>query len=307
MLKKVAVKTDIGNGCGSGHAQRALTLVRELNDSGNYDAGLVMPVYPASFPETLKELCTEKIPSDTGLIIRDMRDSSADEINQLKKTAPVAVIDDIGEGRDSADFVIDLLPNKKHKSDTSCYYPGLFLFGFDFIQGINAINEKYIKKEFDIAFYPGYYPDKGYVDDVTKIFPENTSAVILSAGDRILYRKGETYPMKLSYAEALAASKVLITHFGVSLYEGSLCGCTLMVINPSEYHRSLTAIASEKMELNDLGLSSRFDEVTWAELMKKNLAEKKHPDADITEIKQKINTCSKAFVQLVDDFFRKLN
>ena len=306
-MKKVAVKTEIGKGYGSGHAQRALTLVRALNDTGDYDARLVMPVYPASFPAPLKELCTEKVPLDAGLIIRDMRDSSAEEIIQLKKTAPVAVIDDIGEGRDSADFVVDLLPNKIHESDTSCYYPDLFLFGSDFIQGINAINEQYIEKEFDIAFYPGYYPDKGYVDAVTKIFPENTSAVILSAGDRILYSKGETYPLKLSYAETLAASKVLITHFGVSLYEGSLCGCSLLVINPSEYHSSLTAIASEKMELNELGLFSGFDEEKWAESMKKKLAQKKHPDADITEIKQKINTCTKAFVQLVDDFFIKLH
>ncbi|MGL4368968.1 MAG: hypothetical protein ACRCUT_04755, partial [Spirochaetota bacterium] len=62
------------------------------------------------------------------------------------------------------------------------------------------------------------------------------------------------YPFPMLFA------KNLISHFGITLFEGSLCGCRLFSINPSQYHSQLTETASPLLDISNFGVYPDIDE-----------------------------------------------
>ncbi len=238
-----------------GHLQRMLTLAAVILDRDDYNLSILLNSRE-SLPSEFGHTFIESLPEKCDLIIRDMRDSSAEEIEKLKKIAQTLVIDDTGGGRDLSNYAIDLLPNQGHKVSSSFYREEFFLYGFNFTKGLKGAAGKGKEKFIDIAFYTGS-ETPGYVTEKLKnILPQNARVIHLTGGSPIDFFSGEPAYEKLSYPEILLGTKVLITHFGITLFEGSLCGCSLFTYNPTGYHRELTALVKDQLNITDLGLYS---------------------------------------------------
>ncbi len=236
-----------------GHLQRMLTLAAIIIDRGEFNLSFSLNDRDPLPPE-FKDRAIESLPDKCGLIIRDMRDSSAEEIEKLKIIAPTLVIDDTGEGGVLSDYAIDLLPNPGHRFSTSLYREDFFLYGYNFTTGLKGSVEKVKEKFIDIAVYTGS-ETPGYVTEKLKnVLPRNAQVLHLTGGKPVDFFSGESSHENLTYPEILLGTKVLITHFGITLFEGSLCGCSLFAYNPTGYHRELTSLVKDRLNITDLGL-----------------------------------------------------
>ncbi len=244
--KSVTIITGSGKELGTGHFQRMLNLASFINSSGIFHAFFLHNDNSKRLPVFPDIITVREIPEDTSLIIRDMRDSSPADICKLREKAPVMVIDDAGEGRFSADYRIDLLPgpyNIDLRDD-------LFLYGYNFTESLKPLKNKFIEKSNDLLIYQGALDQDGYMEKIIENLPPGITYTI----------SGKTIPgEKSSYAETLISTKVVVTHFGIMLYEAFLSSCHLAVINPSPYHDMLTDKASGILPLVNLGQVSQID------------------------------------------------
>lgn len=227
----ITIITDSGPHIGQGHWQRMLLLayycslnsidITLCNKSG------------AHTPEGFPIIVADSIPHHTHCIIRDMRDSSKEEIENLRAIATVIVIDDCGEGRVHAHAAIDLLPNiYGSTSNTYTSTVPLFLYGYNFYQSLLQSPDT-VSKDIDCFIYASTFdaaplckalgPHIHFVCTDGKTFFTNTQ---LSPGT--------------NYAELIARSKVVISHFGITIYEALLCDCNCVIVNPTSYHNELS-------------------------------------------------------------------
>ena len=108
--KNIIIVTGTGGILGTGHLQRMLNLAVHLNSTDDFSASIFLKQNYYHTEKSFGNIITDSIPENTDLIIRDMRDSSAEDIQLLKEKAPVLVVDDSGPGNMSADYIITLLP-----------------------------------------------------------------------------------------------------------------------------------------------------------------------------------------------------
>ena len=91
--------------------------------------------------------------------------------------------------------------------------------------------------------------------------PSNAEILILTGSKPLVINNNilTEYLDEKSYGEILLRSKALITHFGITLFEGYLTRCKLITINPSEYHNELTDLVQGSMDVTDCGLYDSID------------------------------------------------
>jgi len=296
---KIVIVTGTGGILGTGHIQRMLNLAVYLNRTDNFTASIYLKQNEFPLDRKFTGLLIDAIPPDTKLIIRDMRDSSAEEIQILKQRAPVLAIDDSGAGRESADYAINLLPvpseNSEHvKPDTS-----LFLYGYNFTEGIDLLKEKNsFNRNIDIAVYAGYNPSPELISSVRKSIPDSCTSVLLERGIAVNFT-GEALKSDTPYAEVISRSKIVITHFGLTMFDADACGCKIAALNPTSYHSSLTDIIH-----NDFNIiySSEYDNFSFDALRKiiqhelKNTGDKNFSPSDILI---KINRGTENFIKYI--------
>lgn len=296
----IAIITDFGDHYGSGHYQRMASLLSALNITGRFNASFCSKNFPEFIPLHLKIHHKILIPADTDLIIRDMRDSAAEEIIDLQKSAPVIAVDDIGPGRDYADYRIDLLPNKIHFSDKKDYRPEFFLYGYGFTSALNEIGFNPPDKNIEAVYYPGFDYDEKKLLSVLSLFPDNTEIGVLMNEKSFFIKNRIIRPMKRGYTDVLLQSKILVTHFGITLYEGFAAGCVPIIINPSEYHSSLTSMLPEKIKIHNLGNYGTIDVLQARDIITKILTDSKNIKSDYTFIKEKINSGLTKFIDFIE-------
>jgi len=253
MKNNIVIITGTGEALGMGHLQRILTLADLILEKDDFNLSL-FPATRASIPPEFAHTVIETLPDKCALIIRDMRDSTTDETQRLKKIAPLLVIDDAGEGRFLSDYAVDLLPNPGHKISMSLYREDFFLYGYNFTRGLIEAIKKAGNRFIDIAVYTGSETAVDVTEKLKKILPRNAHVLHLTGSAPVDFFTGEPAYENLTYPEILLGTKVLITHFGITLFEGSLCGCSLFTLNPTGYHSELTALAKDRMNIIDLGL-----------------------------------------------------
>ncbi len=247
----ITIVTDWGASLGYGHVQRMAALADFILSRNSYNVTLAAQKKPDFLPLHLRNCWRPDVPSENLLIIRDRRDSSPGDIKELKQKGPVCVIDDSGPGRHIADFRIDLLPGLNHPKED--YYPECFIYGLNFITSLRELTV--VRKTIDIAVYTGHNPDIEYVGFLESILPGNRECVFLSGDNRRYTNKDKQERITTRpYGELLLQSKLLITHFGISLYEGFISRCRLATINPTEYHDKLVSLVSRDMDIYNLGI-----------------------------------------------------
>jgi 2-polyprenyl-3-methyl-5-hydroxy-6-metoxy-1,4-benzoquinol methylase/spore coat polysaccharide biosynthesis predicted glycosyltransferase SpsG len=178
-------------------------------------------------------------------IILDRFQTSCEELSRWKKIAPVIGIDEGGKGRDSFDFLIDILVPEK--------------------MGVPKANVASVSL---LKFPPVQFPQKSSTGDVLKVlitFGQEDAAGLglktaraLSATDGIditLLRgalsKGETeYPPNVRVIEAiprlaehLGEYDLVITHYGITAFEALHAGTMVLLASPTAYHAKLAKAA----------------------------------------------------------------
>jgi len=237
--KTISIVTGWGDGYGAGHVQRMASLCLALAEV----PGIVPVIVSSTRPEFLD--CERKIDfrpaldPASSLVVRDMRDSTREQMLELKKTAPVLAVDDIGEGRGVADHVLDLLPNPAVSGENPHYRRDLYLYGGNFMGSLRRLDRDRIPKDMDVLVYSGHLAGGEDEAFFRSIIPGEASAVILGGSGRTTLNTQGDESGRMEYAELLARAKVFVSHFGISLYEARLAGCSVMALNPSAYHSSL--------------------------------------------------------------------
>lgn len=267
--KTIAILTDWGNEIGSGHIQRMTALLWYLINSRNIHAYIVLDYLPPFFPDALKSHWKREFTPEPDMIIRDMRDSTASEIRELREISRVLIIDDNGEGRETADYLIDILPTAENTRTNKKRAPdNLFIYGYGFMNSLHTIieknhapkeiteqeSDKIIEKKIDFSIYPGFHPTEEYTDFLIGLLPSDSKYAILRGDRSYLQIKGKSYGFsEESHAETLLSSKVLISHFGILLYEACLSKCRIVCINPSPYHSGLAERVKDHLRIENLG------------------------------------------------------
>ncbi len=268
----IAIKTSAGTSLGMGHMQRMSSLLWYLNECKSIKTFLVSDKMPDSFPIELKKYYINNFDFLPDIIIRDMRDSSADEITQLKKTAPVLVIDDNGPGRKTADHAIDILPNPE--ADNQKFNSKIFIYGYNFIAALRELKDKNFKKELDFAVYPGNSANNEYIDFLLSLLPENSDYAVLNGKDSyVIKHRKKNHIEQSSYAEIILSAKAVISHFGITLYEGFIANCRIISINPTAYHSKLADMAKDYLHLTNLGEHTNLN-IEESKLLIKKAAQK---------------------------------
>ncbi|MGP1431486.1 MAG: cytidylyltransferase domain-containing protein [Treponema sp.] len=112
--KVIVFVPSVQEGLGTGHLRRACTLMRELSPQIRCVLYLRGASHPPFVEEVIKtmgitDVCTE-IPNRPCLFILDNFRTEPEEVQRLRKIAPVIALDEGGEGRAFADYLVDVLP-----------------------------------------------------------------------------------------------------------------------------------------------------------------------------------------------------
>lgn len=281
----LAIKTSWSSTLGMGHIQRMTSLLWFLNKKKKILTYLICHSVPDSYPSELLGYVKADIDFSPDIIFHDKRDSSEQEITSLKKTGTVITIDDNGPGRKHADHAIDILPNPYAETKSLPYEN--FIYGYNFLRSLLEIKKKEIKKELDFAIYPGNAAGDEYINFLISLLPGNSDYAILKGEDSFIVRNNIKRSMdNYTHAEAILSSKVLISHFGLTIYEGYISGCRLITINPGEYHSKLSDIIREKFKLENIGVYNKFDIKEAVKTIKNTL---EAPPAGTVKIKDVYN------------------
>ncbi len=292
----VAVKTSWNQEFGNGHIQRMAALIWHCFNERDIEAFLWNSETPVFFSNEMRERVFEKKPMD--LIIRDMRDSTPFQMNELKRYAPVLAVDDLGEGRSGADYFIDLLPVPSCREYT---FPKCFLYGYTFYRSLENIRKKRYDRWIDVAFYPGSSGSGGYVNRISSLLPENTCLAVLGGDRCTVIQNGKVIEdaKPREYGEILLSSRLLIAHFGITLYEARAAGCRVVALNPTEYHSRLADCSPVSLELLNLGTSDNLDLEKTAQVLHSELEKQSAVKTDAGEVYEKVRGNFSAFCRIL--------
>ena len=116
-MLNVAARVKVSHQSGYGHWVRQCHLARSLIQNGCRvdlypDTGATIEAIAVKgaqiIPVTGNDHFLQRLPADTGLVILDIHDTTAEWISGLrKKTRHVAGFEDLGPGRDHLDLLVD--------------------------------------------------------------------------------------------------------------------------------------------------------------------------------------------------------
>ena len=230
--KKICVITDINGIYGFGHFTRMKFIANKLNffydfifSSINNESELFSKSNLNLNIETCKFDEIKKI--NPYLIIVDCREVGKKYIKRLKKISPVIIVDSVGEERNFADIVIEMLPN---------------LDDSDFVNikpfSATILNSN-IKPRYDneapILVYLGFNNDlknKAF-EIISKI--ENKKFVFVESqneSENIISKKFSPDIFENPYS-------AVITYFGLTAFECLEAKIPVILLSPTKYHNDL--------------------------------------------------------------------
>lgn len=250
-----------GHTHGIGHLKRCLSLIRESR--GGY-APILCVLKGGSRGRHLEEAGTlgadiVETPEDASrvdLVVSDMRDTSAREMDGLLRLAPVVSLDDFGAGMERAHVTIVSFPSPKSTRANFMGAPYMVL-GSDTSRSRTPEAEPSQGKDRVVISFGGSDPHN-LSDKVTEVLNGMGVCPLVITGP--LYRgniRGRCTIIRnpRNPVDLFRESDLLITAFGITLYEAMLAGTPVALFNHSRYHWQL---ASETPAIN-LGYYPRTD------------------------------------------------
>jgi len=297
--KKIVIITGTGGALGTGHLQRMLNLISYMNEKHDFEISFLIKSGDYPIPAEFSMMKISSLPDSCDLIIRDMRNSTRQEMLSLSAKAPVLAVDDAGEGKNSIENSINLLPLPSSASAEIQADYNRFLYGYTFTRGVKDLRRKEIKdRDIDITIYAGFSPPQSLLSQIGKSIPQNTRAVILSAGKPVVLT-GEPLPGDISYSEILSRTKIVMTHFGLTMFEAHICGCLIAALNPTHYHSELTDTVRKEIKIIHSSEYSTFDPVIMGDDLLLNFKKNNTPITPPEEILIRINDGLENFTRYI--------
>ena len=228
--KKICIITDINGIYGFGHFTRMKFIANKLQDFYDFIFSSINNESEMFFQSNLNiETCKfdeiKKI--HPYLIIVDSREVDKKYIKRLKRISPIIIVDSVGEERNFADIVIEMLPNLDD-SDLVNIKPF-------YTTVLNSnIKPKY-DSEAPILVYLGFNNDlknKAF-EIISKI--ENKKFVFIEAqneSENMISKKFSPNIFENPYS-------AVITYFGLTAFECIEAGIPVLLLSPTKYHNNL--------------------------------------------------------------------
>ncbi len=297
--KKIVIITGTGGALGTGHFQRMMNLASYMNEKHDFEISFLIKTGDYPVPAEFSMMKISSLPDSCDLIIRDMRDSTKQEMLSLSGIAPVIAVDDAGDGKNCTENSINLLPLPSSSSSAIKADYSRFLYGYTFTLGVKELIRKNLnERDIDITIYAGFSPPPALLVLIGKSLPENNRAVLLSAGKPIVLT-GDPLPDNITYSEILARTKIVMTHFGLTMFEAHICGCLIAALNPTPYHSELTETVRREMKIIHLTEYSSFDPVIMGDDLMLHLKKNNIPVTSPEEILSSINNGLENFTRYI--------
>ncbi len=260
--KLVIFIPSIQEGQGTGHLRRVCALMKELAEVLRCALYIPDETVPPFVEAVLKKAgimaVVSEIPKKACLIVLDNFKTSSEEMRRLKQIAPVVALDEGGEGRLYADYLLDILPalvfSSEHKKHAAALAP-------------NSFNSRFIplpKKRKNYADVQKYEKKGKYY-----LNPSESKVLVICGGEdaaqlamptaEILADLGadvsvinpavseyapirfnlHVFPTIENIRERLHEWDIVVTHYGFTAFEAAAAGCAVMLVSPTEYHYQL--------------------------------------------------------------------
>jgi spore coat polysaccharide biosynthesis predicted glycosyltransferase SpsG/SAM-dependent methyltransferase len=238
-LPKALFCTAAGGRYGIGHLRRCLSLI-EAGKSW-FESYLYIMKGDNRYPEVSSRYRTVTNLNDIpaiDLIVSDMRDTKLHEMRRLERIAPIVSIDDKGAARGRAPVCIYSLPQREVIQGN--YLGPSFIVLDTRIQDCTPLS--FGEKQGITVSFGGSDPEN-LTEYVTRLLNEVGVYPTIVKGP--LYRhdtsmlKGEIVEGGDDIFDLINRSKVLITSFGITMYEAFYLKTPVILFNRTKYHYEL--------------------------------------------------------------------
>lgn len=254
-MQNICIITDIGTIYGFGHITRMKFIANRLKDNYNFIFSSINNYSDIFKDNTINKCKYNEIKKlNPYLIIVDNREVESKFIKELKTISNVIIIDSIGEERELADIVIEMLPNIDNSKEVNIK---------PFIATVLNSN---IKPKYDenapILLYLGFNNElkRKAIDIISKI--ENKNFVLIDI-------EKESEYSNISYINFgpdifITPYSAVITYFGLTSFECIQSLIPTILLSPTKYHNDLAL--SQKDLFFNLGF---FEDINTNEAVKK--------------------------------------
>ncbi|MBN2322601.1 MAG: methyltransferase domain-containing protein [Spirochaetes bacterium] len=256
---RVLFCTAAGGGYGMGHLRRCLALCEE--GAGRFQPSLCLLRGSISLLTGIDLAGARPVrrPADAGsvdVVVTDLRRSRPHEMRRLSRLAPVVALDDAGRGSESAAVCVYSLPLARPLSG-NLYGPEYLVFS-PRILSLEPV--PFERKKGVLVSFGGSDPE-----GCTRI----VTVILNGMGIRPVVVKGpfsspdvedldvETVGTDTNLLKLINESRVLITSFGMTMYEACYLGTPVLLFNRSAYHQML----SKKADATSIGFVGGPDEI----------------------------------------------
>jgi len=271
MSRRILLVPSVAKGKGSGHIVRCLSLARELGRGAavfvpaakaptSWSAAELSLAYArelagielvSSLHDEGREAATVGRGGAWDLIVLDRRSTSMEELGFWERIAPVLAIDEGGPARNSAHYLIDILPRPRRRPGAG----GRFAAN---ASSLGFLDLPARRREPPAAFarilvsFGGEDPAGLSLSLARSILAEGlaapsdltivTGALMRGAPPAGLEGVTVLAPVQ-DLKEHLASYDLVLTQFGLTAFEAAWAGCGVILLNPGSYHRSLARSA----------------------------------------------------------------
>jgi 2-polyprenyl-3-methyl-5-hydroxy-6-metoxy-1,4-benzoquinol methylase/spore coat polysaccharide biosynthesis predicted glycosyltransferase SpsG len=260
MSRSILLVPSVGKGNGSGHILRCLSLARSLGNKASIYIPEIKSETSWSYAELSLAYARElsgisivsrfySVPrhSPWDLIVLDRRATSRAELVAWERFAPVVALDEGGEARTSAHYLIDILPRHPRFSGGPANRSSVGFLDLPRSRRSRPLEFKRILVSFGgedgaglTLSFARFLVAEGYVapSDLTIVSGalRRGGAPVGLEGSIIL---GPVQDLK----EHLSRYDLVFTQFGLTAFEAAWAGCGVVLLNPTSYHRELARAA----------------------------------------------------------------
>ena len=288
---KVAFRVESGKKIGMGHVKRCLVIAKHLSKKGinifflisnssikeiiNSHGYKTFQIKKSNEGSEIKRILTKE--NCNKLIIDSKRKSVSDIFNHLRSKTKIIMIDNLNNAK-YVDLVI--IPSIK---DSSKRYPKNTLVGIEYVLPGIYHNPKLRRKRDGTILISAGSTDKynityRLVSEFAKMhydfkilvvlgkFFENENKIIKLISNDNRFRIVKDLP---DLTEHMTKCSLGIVTFGITVYEGAVCGLPLFVISHSEENE----ISAENVErYNWIRYLGKYDVIHYPQLVKKIIA-----------------------------------